>query len=324
MKIVIVNMSPIPVFAYGGTERVIWDLGKSLVEYGHEVSFLVPKGSTCDFAKVIEIDPLSTWEKQIPKDTDVVHFQFQPINTKLDIPIVVTEHGNADINKALHINTIFLSKNHAERHGSSCYVYNGLDWRNYGEIDWNIKRDHYHFLGKAAWRLKNVSGAIDIAKRLEFPLYVLGGNRFNFKRGIRLTFTPKAKFFGMVGGQEKLNLLNTSRGLIFPVRWHEPFGLAIIESMYFGCPIFSTPYGAIPELVPQQCGELSTSSDKLIQAIRDREIDPFVCHQHVVDEFNVKNMMYGYLEKYKIAINGKYLNQKQPCLMETSNHLIWN
>jgi glycosyltransferase involved in cell wall biosynthesis len=179
-------------------------------------------------------------------------------------------------------------------------------------------------LGKAAWRLKNVSGAIDIAKRLEFPLYVLGGNRFNFKRGIRLTFTPKAKFFGMVGGQEKLNLLNTSRGLIFPVRWHEPFGLAIIESMYFGCPIFSTPYGAIPELVPQQCGELSTSSDKLIQAIRDREIDPFVCHQHVVDEFNVKNMMYGYLEKYKIAINGKYLNQKQPCLMETSNHLIWN
>lgn len=323
MKIVIVNMSRIPVFAYGGTERVIWDLGKSLAEYGHEVNFLVPKGSTCDFAEVIEIDPLSTWEQQIPKDADIVHFQFQPTNIQLDIPIVVTEHGNADINKALHINTIFLSKNHAERHGSSCYVYNGLDWRNYGEIDWDLKRDHYHFLGKAAWRLKNVRGAIDIARKLEFPLYVLGGNRFNFKRGIRLTFTPKAKFFGMVGGQEKLNLLNTSKGLIFPVRWHEPFGLAIIESMYFGCPVFSTPYGAIPELVPFECGVLSNNADLLIDAINTQKFDPLYCQQHVVDNFNAKKMAQGYLEKYAQVIQGKVLNQHLPYLMNECQNLEW-
>lgn len=34
MHILLVNNSPIPVYGYGGTERVIWDLGKTLVQQG--------------------------------------------------------------------------------------------------------------------------------------------------------------------------------------------------------------------------------------------------------------------------------------------------
>ena len=44
MHVLLVNTTPIPVYAYGGTERVIWDLGKSLVKLGHKVSYLVPQG----------------------------------------------------------------------------------------------------------------------------------------------------------------------------------------------------------------------------------------------------------------------------------------
>ena len=36
---------------------------------------------------------------------------------------------------------------------------------------------------------------------------------------------------------EKGEILNSSKGLVFPVLWHEPFGLAIIESLYYGCPV---------------------------------------------------------------------------------------
>ena len=53
MHILLVNHAPIPVFAYGGTERVVWDLGKQLVALGHRVSYLVPTGSHCDFAQVL-------------------------------------------------------------------------------------------------------------------------------------------------------------------------------------------------------------------------------------------------------------------------------
>lgn len=323
MKVLIVNQSQIPVYAYGGTERVIWDLARILVELGHEVVFLVPQGSSCDFAEVLFINPALSWDQQIPSDIDIVHFQFQPPKMKLETPYVVTEHGNAKLNSPLDCNTIFVSKDHAQRHGSNHFVYNGLDWRNYGEVDWGIKRDYYHFLGKAEWRLKNVKGAIHVAKKANVPLHVLGGQRFNFKRGLRLTFSSKIKFHGMVGGQEKLVLLQKSKGLIFPVKWHEPFGLAIIESMYFGCPIFATPYGAIPELVPVQCGKLSHKAEVLKTAIIENNYDPLICHQHVKQHFNAIKMANHYLEYYQLAISGTKINLEAPSLKETAENQPW-
>ena len=323
MNVLIANMSSIPVYAYGGTERVIWDLAKQLVNFGHQVTFLVPKGSHCDFAKVIEMDPYTSIAAQIPTDIDIVHFQFQPNVTGLNVPYVVTEHGNAQLEEHLNQNTIFVSRDHAQRHNSDSYVLNGLDWSNYGEVDWKQERNYYHFLGKAAWRLKNVKGAIHIAKKANQQLRVLGGDRFNFKRGLRLTFSPQIKFHGMVGGEEKLSLLNGSKGLIFPVRWHEPFGLDIIESMYFGSPVFSTPYGAIPELVPNECGLLSNNADVLVDAINMQKFDPLYCQQHVVNHFNAEKMAQGYLEKYRKVMRGEQLNDFQPSLVTNCQKLAW-
>ncbi|MGE8396201.1 MAG: glycosyltransferase [Comamonas sp.] len=324
MKIVIVNKASIPVYAYGGTERVVWDLAKGLVDLGHEVVFLVPSNSSCEFAQVIELDEKLPIHKQIPRDADIVHFQFQGDYSQLEIPYLVTEHGNTAIGLALDRNTVFVSKNHAQRHGSECFVRNGLDWSAYGDVDWKKPRNSFHFLGKAAWRVKNVSGAIDVAKRAGVKLHVLGGERFNFKRGIRLTFSRKIHFHGMVGGNDKFSLLNSSEGLIFPVKWHEPFGLAIIESMYFGCPVFATPYGAIPELVPTQCGILDTSVSALSEAILSAKFNPFAIHQYVVDNFNHHRMTEDYLRLYKKVINGNFLNSENPCMMQNFEHLPWN
>lgn len=39
MRILIVHNSVIPAHKYGGTERVIWYLGKELVKQGHKVRF---------------------------------------------------------------------------------------------------------------------------------------------------------------------------------------------------------------------------------------------------------------------------------------------
>ena len=324
LNIVIVHLSPIPVFAYGGTERVIWDLARVLVEAGHQVTFLVPEGSTCDFAAVKIVDANLPWYRQIPKGTDVVHFQFQPLMTKdFDVPYLVTEHTNIKERTPVDKNTVFVSKDHAQRYGSDCFVYNGLDWRTYGEVDWSAPRDYYHFLGKAAWRVKNVKGAIHVAKQSDVQLHVLGGTRINFKRGFRWTLSRSIHFHGMVGGEQKLSLLNGSKGMIFPVRWHEPFGLAIIESLYFGSPVFATPYGAIPELVPEHCGFLSTSADELVHAIQNNEYDMHACHQHAVEHFNAHQMMQGYLEKYQLVMAGQQLNAEKPCLAGEFQRLAW-
>ncbi|CAM3468645.1 glycosyltransferase [Paracidovorax anthurii] len=323
MHVLLVNNSPIPVYGYGGTERVIWDLGQTLVRLGHRVSYLVPEGSTCDFGRVLPIRPDAPWEPQIPDDVDITHFQFNP-RAEIAKPYLVTEHGNARKPKPLPRNTVFLSRDHAQRYGSTEYVHNGLLWESYGGVDFARPRSHYHFLGKAAWRVKNVSGAIRVAKLAGVELDVLGGDRINFRRGFRWTLSRRIHFFGMVGGTQKTDLLGASRGLIFPVRWHEPFGLAVIESLYFGCPVFSTPYGALPELVPGDCGVLADNAPALAEAVRANRFDPRACHDHVVRHFGAERMARDYLRMYERVLAGETINAQAPVIQGEARSLPWS
>lgn len=316
----------IPVYAYGGTERVIWDLATELVKLGHKVSFLVKEGSTCDFARVLVWDKTKPLLPQLPADIDLVHFQFQPDfdpDTELRLPYVVTEHGNTNKDpRPEYRNTIFLTRRHAAQHNSDQFVHNGLNWEAYGKVDLGAARDHFHFLGMAARPAKNVQGAIDVAKAAGVTLDVMGGTRLNFKRGFRFTLSLRARFHGMVGGTQKFSLLNRSRGLIFPVRWHEPFGLALIESLYFGCPVFGTPYGALPEIVPPEFGHLATSVHELADAVASRRYDARACHAFARDMFNSARMAKAYLEKYETVLSGQKLNAQRPLPVDGLNDLL--
>ncbi len=322
MKILIVHRAVIPVHLYGGIERVIWDLGKELVKIGHEVTYLVKQGSSCDFAKLIFMDESLEIIEQIPNDVDLVHFHFVPPRLdEIKKPYLVTIHENIITTDDFDRNSVFVSRNHAERHGSTSFVYNGLDWNSYAKPNFTKKRRHFHFLGKAAWRVKNVKGAIQVIKKTSSErLRVLGGVRFNIKMGLRFTLSPRVSFYGMVGGKEKEDLLNASKGLIFPVRWHEPFGLAIIESLYFGCPIFGTPYGALPEIVGEDFGVLSNKMDELAAAIENSEIfEPELCHEYALSTFNSRRMAIAYLEKYEKILSGEKLNETAPKLENIPN-----
>jgi len=324
MHILLVNKAPIPVFAYGGTERVIWDLGKALTQLGHKVSYLVPAGSSCPFAEVIAIDPTRNLESQIPDHVDLVHFQSKPdAPEQLNKPWLVTQHGNALEGETLPVNTTFVSRNHALRHGAQSYVYNGLDWTDYGEPNLDAPDTYLHFLGKAAWRVKNVQGAIDVALHAHRHLRVLGGNRLNIKRGFRFTLSPSISFYGMVGGQTKMHHLRGSAGLVFPVRWHEPFGLAVIESLYFGAPVFSTPYGALPEIVRPENGVLSTSKVELARAVNEFVPNRKLNHQLAQECFNAKRMAIDYLKLYETVLSGGSLNPNAPQMKEAASALPW-
>ena len=322
MHILLVNNSVIPVYAYGGTERVIWDLGKSLVALGHRVSYLVAAGSGCPFGQVLTLQPHRPWDAQIPADVDVAHFQFNP-----DAPVerahLVTEHGNARKAKPLPLNTVFVSRDHAARYGSREFVHNGLDWSAYGDVDLRRERQRHHFLGKAAWSVKNVRGAITVARLACVELDVLGGDRFNFRRGLRWTLSRRVMFHGMVGGARKNELLNASRGLIFPVRWHEPFGLAVIESLYFGAAVFATPYGALPELVPEPCGVLCANASQLAEAVREHRSDPQACHLHALRNFNAQRMTSDYLRYYERVAAGETLHRTHPAIRASARDLPW-
>lgn len=312
MVVTIIKKGSFPATLYGGTERVIWGLGKALSELNHKVNYLVEKKTCyCPFANIFEINPRKSIYEQIPPDTDIVHFnEFEVDDSQMTYPYVITVHGNKlPIN--LNRNTIFVSRNHAQRFGCNSYVYNGLDWEGHGKVNTTQARSGYHFLGKAAWRVKNVVGAIDVVKKLpdHSKLIVMGGYRINFKMGFRLTLTRRASFMGMVNDKIKIKVMQKSKGLIFPVTWHEPFGLAIIESLYAGCPVFATPYGAIPEIISTpELGFLTNSEAEMVEYLTHRqEYSAVFCHEYAAELFSARKMAKSYLDKYEQVLNGHFL-----------------
>lgn len=315
MHILIVNNTSIPVKQYGGTERVIWWLGKELVKRGHQVSYLVGPGSHCDFATGVHtLNHSIPFNQQIPSGVDLVHLNCK-VNEQPNIPYIFTLHGNNNDQYPLDLNTVFVSKNHASRYGSDSYVHNGIDPADYGDPGLDQKRNYFHFLGDGAWRVKNLRGAIKIAQQSKIKFRVIGGKRFNFNQGIRLTFDPRIKFEGLIGGEEKNNLLKGSKGLIFPVLWNEPFGLSIVESLYFGCPVFGTPYGSLKEIIQPNVGVTSNSLSTLVDAVQNaNQFDPKICHEYVMENFTSTQMTDAYISKYEIVMNGQQLNKIAPTL----------
>jgi hypothetical protein len=315
MKIlhVMVSRLSLPPKDYGGTERIVWGLLMAQQAAGHEVRLLwgnapeLPKNAS-------RYDPAKSMREQIGNWPDIVHFH-QPFDGELDVPYISTEHGNAEGARTYGQNTVFLSARHAANHHADCYVHNGLDWTEYGQPNLGKPQNYVHFLGKAKWPIKNLAGAVAVSKQAGATLHVLGGVRFSLSsRGFYFHPDLHLRFHGMVGGEQKNQLVRNSQGLIFPVRWHEPFGLAIIESLYLGTPVFATPYGAIPEIITRpDIGLLSTSYTELAEAVRNiKNYDREACHHYAKTSFDHLTMAAAYQRCYDKVLAGEVLNSSVP------------
>lgn len=309
----------------------MWWLGKELTKRGHLVSFLAKKGSTCPFAPVIFLDDKKTLAEQVPAGTEIVHFH-SPNKEPLGLPYLITCYDNSTEACTFDRNTVFLSAKHAQMHGGSVYVQPGLDFCEYGRPDLGGKRSYFHFLGNAAWSGKNVRGAIDLATRVDARLHVIGGTRVNFRKGLRITLSPSVRFHGVLSGPGRNAILGSSQGLIFPVIWHEPSGLAVAESLYFGCPVFGTPYGALPEALGQQAsgrklhsgtleafysdfGCLSVKKSELVEALKNAaSYDRQKCQEWAIENFSSSRMADEYLQLYEKVIKKKFLHAHAPML----------
>lgn len=307
MRVSIVHSAKLPVTTYGGTERVIWWLAKGLSEAGVLVTLVCQKGSHCPFATVVESDFNGDWQKHLPA-ADINHF-FSTPSLEPSTPYLVTIEGNGKPGERFLRNTVFVSGNHAQRHGAQAFVYNGIDPDDCEYSD--EKEDYLFFLAKASWRVKNVKGAIRVARRSARPLRILGGGRWWLKnwRGV--------SWEGMVGGAEKSRLVARGAGLIFPVEWNEPFGVAVVEALMSGTPVLASRRGSLPELVNENVGAVCDSEEALIAAVeRLPSIKPADCRDWAASKFHYRKMTEAYREKYETVLSGRWLNEKNPVGIE--------
>jgi glycosyltransferase involved in cell wall biosynthesis len=310
LKVALLHDAKFPVQGYGGTERLVWWIAKGLFERGIQVVLACAPGSQCPYAEVV------TYEEngldRLP--ADILHYFNTPSEIP-DRPHLVTIGGNGKVGEKFSINTVFVSQNHAYRHGASAFVYNGLDP---DEYLFEVQRDNYLvFLAKASWSVKNVKGAIRIARKSQRTLHIMGGER-KFFNGWRGVFWE-----GMVDGKVKADWLSKAAGLLFPVLWHEPFGIAVVEALVSGAPVITTPFGSLPELINSEVGKICLSEAEMVEAVGTLDCySPQRCRDWALSKFHYKLMADKYISYYEKILNGNTLNKILPMVTAPTGNLL--
>lgn len=284
----------IPIRGYGGTERVVVWLARGLAELGHRITLVALEGSRIPEASVVPLPARELRRAEfditpfLPGDLDILHAH-APLRIRPACPSVFTLHGNLRADMTPPLNTIFVSADHARRHGGTSFVHNGVDPSDF--IFQSKKADYDLFLGRLH-RIKGYRWAIEGTKRGGRRLVVAGGWRPSLRRGLR--------FVGAVDGERKARLLAGAACLWMPALWDEPFGLTLVEAMMSGTPVLGTRRGALPEIVSAEVGALGDTLDELVQLRGSLSAcDPGACRAKAERLFSHTRMARDYVGMYQ-------------------------
>jgi glycosyltransferase involved in cell wall biosynthesis len=110
----------------------------------------------------------------------------------------------------------------------------------------------------------------------------------------------QVEFVGEATPAIKNELLANATALLFPIQWHEPFGLVMIEAMACGTPVLALPGGAVKEVVADGVsGWLCASVADMAQRARDVRIPPASCRRYVEERFSAARMAANYETLYR-------------------------
>ena len=182
-------------------------------------------------------------------------------------------------------------------------VYNGIDVR---AFPMGRRRDDYlMFLGRFHPN-KGADLAIETARRSGRRLIIAAPSppddqRDWFEREIRPKLGGPIEWIGPVDRELKASLLARATATLVPLRWDEPFGLVMVESMACGTPPIAMRRGAAPEIIVDGVtGYLVDSPQDMVPVVdRASEIDPLACRRHVEACFSVDRMVDQYVALYQ-------------------------
>ncbi|MCM0677050.1 glycosyltransferase [Micromonospora phytophila] len=109
------------------------------------------------------------------------------------------------------------------------------------------------------------------------------------------------RWVGTVAGQERDDLLAGARASLFPLRWEEPGGTAVVESLALGTPVVATARGCLPELIEHgRTGLLTTDEEELGDLLLAASLlDPDECRREAAVRFTPAVMAERYVGLYE-------------------------
>jgi glycosyltransferase involved in cell wall biosynthesis len=114
----------------------------------------------------------------------------------------------------------------------------------------------------------------------------------------------RVRWIGTVGGSARDDLVAGARAMLAPLRWEEPGGTFVVESLALGTPVVATARGCLPELIEhERTGLLADDEADLADlVIAADKIDPAECRREAARRFTPAVMARRYVELYEEVV----------------------
>jgi glycosyltransferase involved in cell wall biosynthesis len=329
---------PVPPPRYGGIEWIVALLADGLVGRGHDVS-LFASGDSTTKAQLVSVFPEAPSEFIGRAEYELHHVlacyelagEFDIINDHsgalaaavggaIQTPVVHTVHGPLDRRAgetykriariAPQVGFISLSMNQRAPAPDLSWVANCPNALDLGMYPVHPHRgDYLLFIG----RMSPDTGAhraVEVALAAGLPLKMAGKMQERleeeyFDAAVRPHLGSQIEFLGEVSHDEKVDLLQNARVTLFPIKWQEPFGLVMIESMACGTPVIATRWGAVPEVIDDgRTGLIVDEHTEMAAMIPEADrIDPLECRRYVEERFSSERMVRDYENAYEAVLD---------------------
>lgn len=322
---------------YGGTELVVDLLARGFQRSGHDVRLFTVGDSTCPVPKVwvrdepdgsrighgvTELTHVIAGYDALA-DCDIVHDHslFGPLYAgRPDVPVVTTVHGPFDddltaIYRKASATTGLIAISHAQRKPVPDLrilrvIHHGIDASDFpvGDGSGDDEGDYVLFLGRMAPD-KGAHRAITVARKAGIRLLIAAKMRDQAEKDYFVTEVEPhlghgVEYLGEVPHARKLELLAGARALLFPIRWNEPFGMVLVESLACGTPVLAFPEGAAPEVIEDgTTGFLCPDEAFMAEAVdRVGSLDRRACRAAVEGYFSADRMVAEHLALFETLV----------------------
>lgn len=336
----------VPPKAYGGTEKIVSLLAEGLVKRGHDVT-LFASGDSITKAKLVStypaaignsgllkndsLMPLMQYEAcyKRAKEFDIIHSHGQYLSLfgarNVGTPVVFTWHGSfykeevpeekrATLRAFSDLPIVSISNNQRLALPALNYaatVYNGLTVDDYPYVE-RPTADYLLWVGRMSPK-KGAMEAIAIAKKVGMRLEMAAAldpiDRPYFDKEIKpLIDGVNVIFHGELDHGTLMTLYGNAKAVLYPISWHEPFGLVMIESMACGTPVVAYNIGSVAEVIEDGVTGFviapSAGVAGLVHALaRIHEVSRDACRQRVKKHFSQERMVADYETVYKNIVS---------------------
>lgn len=335
--LVITNSHQVPPETYGGTNRIVHLLCDGLSKRGHHVNLIAGSGSKNYSGKTYTYQAQSRnyldrayrrlhfqWISWLAsKDVDIVHsFKFWPeyhwLINRLQCPIIYHQQNtmlqptvnNIMCKRQRKLKVVGISHKQIEKiepKNIFKVVYNSVPTDKLTYYNQPKSPPYLAFLGRLNSD-KAVDTAIEVSQKTGIPLKIAGtinqeekGATEFFDKKVKPYLGNHCEWIGAINDEQKSEFLGGAVATLFPIRWQEPFGIVMPESLACGTPVIATRMGSVPEVIKDgKTGFICDSVAEMVQAVHNvEEIDRANCRAEAEKRFSADTFMNQVLELYE-------------------------